>query len=143
MSKQESLERSLGYNLKRTQHRLRRRMDEALKACGLSTAQNAVLAALKAQPDMTNADLANAAFITPQSMQSVLAGLEAAGYVVRRQDDHHGRRQLARLTQAGEEMAQKGKQAILQVEEALANAVSPLSEDEALALLHRLQNALD
>ncbi|MEQ5775169.1 winged helix-turn-helix transcriptional regulator [Thalassospira sp. NFXS8] len=143
MIKQGSLERSLGYNLKRTQHRLRRRMDEALKSCGLSTAQNAVLAALMAQPDMTNADLANAAFITPQSMQSVLAGLETAGYVVRRQDDHHKRRQLARLTPSGEELALQGRAAIVQVEEALAKAVAPLSEDEALALLYRFQKALD
>lgn len=143
MIKQYSLERSLGYNLKRTQHRLRRRMDEALKACGLSTAQNAVLAALMTQPDMTNADLANAAFITPQSMQSILAGLEAAGYVVRRQDDRHGRRQLARLTPSGEAKALQGRQATAQIEAALAKAVSPLSEDEALALLYRIQKTLD
>lgn len=143
MVKQYSLERSLGYNLKRTQHRLRRRMDEALKACGLSTAQNAVLSALMSQPDMTNADLANAAFITPQSMQSVLAGLETAGYVVRRQDDRHGRRQLARLTPSGEDKALQGRQAAAQIEAALANAVSPLSEDEALALLYRIQKTLD
>lgn len=142
MLKQGSLDRSLGYNLKRTQHRLRRRMDEALKACGLSTAQNAVLAALMAQPDMTNADLANAAFITPQSMQSVLAGLEVAGHVVRRQDDHHGRRQLARLTTSGEAMALQGRQATAQIEAALAKATAPLSEGEALALLYRLQKTL-
>lgn len=143
MIKQYSLDRSLGYNLKRTQHQLRRRMDEALKACGLSTAQNAVLSALMTQPDMTNADLANAAFITPQSMQSVLAGLEEAGYVVRRQDDRHGRRQLARLTPSGEAMAVQGQQATVQIEEALAKAISPLSEDDALGLLYRLQKTLN
>ncbi|PHS30388.1 MAG: MarR family transcriptional regulator [Methylophaga sp.] len=142
MIKQDSLDRSLGYNLKRTQHRLRRRMDEVLKACGLSTAQNAVLAALIAQPDMTNADLAHAAFITPQSMQSVLAGLEVAGYVVRRQDDRHGRRQLARLTPSGEAMALQGRQATVPIEAALVKAISPLSKDEALALLYRLQKTL-
>ncbi|WP_077340166.1 MarR family winged helix-turn-helix transcriptional regulator [Pseudocolwellia agarivorans] len=143
MIKQYSLDRSLGYNLKRTQHRLRRRMDETLKACGLSTAQNAVLSALMAQPDMTNADLANAAFITPQSMQSVLAGLEKAGYVVRRQDEQHGRRQLARLTPSGEALALQGRQTIVDIETALTKATAPLSEDEALALLYRLQEALD
>ncbi len=118
-------------------------MDEALKACGLSTAQNAVLAALMVQPDMTNADLANAAFITPQSMQTILAGLEIAGYVVRRQDDNHGRRQLARLTPSGEALAMQGRQETASIEAIIAKAISPLSEEEFLALLYRLQDALD
>jgi len=139
----DALERSLGYNLKRTQHLLRRRMDEALRDCGLTTAQNAVLAALGAKPDQTNADLASAAFITPQSMQAVLAGLEAAGHVERRSDDSHGRRQLARLTPSGEALAQQGREATAQIEATLAAATAPLSEAEALALMHRLQRALD
>lgn len=143
MSNEDFLEYSLGYNLKRVQHRLRRKMDDALKSCGLTAAQNAVLSSLKARPDQTNSDLATAAFITPQSMQAVLAGLEKAGHVERRSDEDHGRRQLARLTKSGERLAQQGQQATEQVEQLLTDAAGPCSKSDALALLRRLQHALD
>ena len=54
-------------------------MDEALRPLGLSPAQYAVLAELNVRPDQTNADLADRAFITPQSMQGVLARLRGQG----------------------------------------------------------------
>lgn len=142
MSTNNHTERSLGYNLKLAQHRLHRRMEEALKPTGLSLAQYAVLSALKIQPDQTNADLANAAFITPQSMQSVLSKLEKIGHVIRKQDEKHGRRQLARLTSSGEDLVIKGKCAVTQVEEDFVRSVHPLSLSDVLDFFHRLQQAM-
>lgn len=142
MSTTEGPEQYLGYNLKRAQHRLHRRMEDALRDCGLTSAQFAVLASLSACPDQTNADLANAAFITPQSMQSVLSKLEDAGHVVRQQDERHGRRQLARLTPSGEALTQQGNRAAEQVEKELIGALHPLSLNDALDMLHRLQRAM-
>ena len=132
----------LGYNLKRAQHRLHRRMEEALRSCGLTSAQYAVLSSLRAQPDQANADLASAAFITPQSMQSVLSKLEDAGHVARQPDERHGRRQLARLTSSGEVLAQQGNRAADQVEKELARAMHPLALSDVLEMLHRMQRAM-
>ncbi len=132
----------LGYRLKLAQHALHRRMDEALKPLGLSPAQYAVLAELNVRPDQTNADLAERAFITPQSMQGVLAGLETLGLVIRRQDSHNGRRQMARLTETGHATASAANQAILCVESRLEAAVAPTALADAVQLMERLHNAM-
>lgn len=132
----------LGYRLKLAQHALHRRMEEALKPLGLSPAQYAVLAELNVRPDQTNADLAVRAFITPQSMQGVLARLEAVGYVERRQDSRHGRRQLARLTNEGHQKAKAANIAVGRVNSELEAVIAPTDLQEVLALLSRLHSAM-
>ncbi|MBJ3777361.1 MarR family winged helix-turn-helix transcriptional regulator [Acuticoccus mangrovi] len=132
----------LGYRLKLAQHALHRRMEEALRPLGLSPAQYAVLAELNARPDQTNADLAERAFITPQSMQGVLTKLEGSGLVERRQDARHGRRQLARLTGEGRLKAEAANAAVMRVEDLLEAAVHPACVQDAVDLMNRLHNAM-
>lgn len=132
----------LGYRLKLAQHALHRRMEEALKPLDLSPAQYAVLAELNVRPDQTNADLAERAFITPQSMQGVLARLETRGLVERKQDSQHGRRQLARLTAKGRTHASAANIAVMRVETVLEAAVAPNRLEEALSMMERLHNAM-
>lgn len=132
----------LGYRLKLAQHALHRRMEEALKPLGLNPAQYSVLAELNARPDQTNASLAERAFITPQSMQGVLAKLEESRLVERQQDAHHGRRQLARLTPEGRAKAKAANAKIMRVEEALEAAVPPDTVKDAVALMERLHSAM-
>lgn len=132
----------LGYRLKLAQHALHRRLEEALKPLGLNPAQYAVLAQLNARPDQTNADLAERAFITPQSMQGVLAKLEGWKLVERRQDAHHGRRQLARLTPKGRLKAETANAEVMRIEEVLEAAVSPDTVTDAVDLMNRLHNAM-
>lgn len=129
----------LGYLLKQAQHALQRQMEEALKPLGLTPAQYAVLVALRSTPDQTNADLAEAAFLTPQSMQGVLAKLETAGLVQRRPDQNHGRRQLARVTSAGLDLATKADKTVNGIEARLADAAAPLPVDQVYAALLRLR----
>ncbi|MDQ0507537.1 MarR family winged helix-turn-helix transcriptional regulator [Xanthobacter agilis] len=107
-------------------------MEEALKPLGLNPAQYAVLAELDARPDQTNADLAERAFITPQSMQGVRAKLEESRLVERRQDVRHGRRQLARLTPEGHVKAEAANAEVMRVEEVLEAAVHPDAIQDAL-----------
>ncbi len=132
----------LGYRLKLAQHALHRRMEEVLKPLALSPAQYAVLAELNVRPDQTNADLAERAFITPQSMQGVLARLETQGLVERRQDSHHGRRQLARLTAKGHASAKAANIAMMGVETTLEAAIAPNTLDDALSMMARLHSAM-
>lgn len=134
--------RLLGYRLKLAQHALHRRMDDALRPLGLSPAQYAVLAELNARPDQANADLAERAFITPQSMQGVLKGLEQAGLVERRQDSQHGRRQLARLTESGHRTADAANIVVMQVEIRLQAAVAPSELPAALQMMERMHKAM-
>jgi DNA-binding MarR family transcriptional regulator len=132
----------LGYKLKLAQHALHRRIEEALRPLGLSPAQYAVLAELNVRPDQSNAGLADRAFITPQSMQGVLARLETMGLVERRQDVHHGRRQLARLTAAGHARAEIANVEVMRVEEQLEAAVLPDGLQHAIGLMDRLLRAM-
>ena len=132
----------LGYRLKLAQHAFHRRMEDALRRLDLTPAQYAVLTALAEKPDQTNADLAVWAFIAPQSMQGVLAKLEASRLVERRQDITHGRRQLARLTDAGRDRFKAAQKVVLRIEAALEAAVPPLSSKEAVALMARLHDAM-
>jgi hypothetical protein len=62
----------VGYNLKITQHRLRQRLDAELAQFGITAPQNAVLLEIAGNPRVSNADLARAAFVTPQTMQGIL-----------------------------------------------------------------------
>jgi DNA-binding MarR family transcriptional regulator len=63
--------------------------------------QHAVLKRLDKGGSATTADLARAELITPQAMGGLVAALEEAGYVVRRDDADDARRRLVALTAAG------------------------------------------
>lgn len=62
--------------------------------------QHAVLKRLE-HGGATTADLARAELITPQAMGGLVATLEEAGYVARREDSTDARRRLVTLTPSG------------------------------------------
>lgn len=63
--------------------------------------QWSVLKRLEADGPATSADLARGETMTAQSMGAIVAALETAGYVKRRDDARHGRRRLVSMTAAG------------------------------------------
>lgn len=97
----ERVARRLGYALKRAQHALRTRMDDAMRRLGLTAPQYAVLTAVELEAGISNARLARAAFVTPQTMQGILANLEREGFLVREPDPSHGRILRTALTPRG------------------------------------------
>jgi DNA-binding MarR family transcriptional regulator len=124
----------IGYLLKIVQHRLRLRLEAALAETGASPSQNAALLAVMSNPRISNAALARAAFVTPQSMQSMLVTLERDELIVRTPHPKHGRIIMTELTEKGRLAAQLGMVAAETVErQMLAN----LTDDEA-AILRRL-----
>ncbi len=78
-------------------------MDRALRDVVMTTAQYSALSALEAAPGLWGAELARRSFVTPQTMNAILAKLESAGLVVRRPHPTHGRVLQACLTKLGEE----------------------------------------
>jgi DNA-binding MarR family transcriptional regulator len=81
----------VGYLVKQLQHALRCQMDKELRAIQLSTAQYALLSAIDAQPDSSGADLARRCFITPQSINGIISGLEQSKLISRTASVEHGR----------------------------------------------------
>ncbi len=73
----------VGYLLKQVQSVLRARLDETLARHGFSAAQYVSLNLLAENSGMSGAALARAAFVTPQTMQGILDGLEKNGHITR------------------------------------------------------------
>lgn len=127
--------RRFGYAVKRTQHALRMRMDDVLRPLQLTTPQYAVLCAVEAEAGMSNARLARAAFVTPQTMHGLLTNLEKAEMIVRDADPGHGRILRTRLTDRGRSALARAHRAVGEVEAVMADSLG--SADSA-----RLTDAL-
>jgi DNA-binding MarR family transcriptional regulator len=126
----------IGYNLKITQHRLRQRLEAELAPLGITAAQNAVLLAIAGNPRISNAELARAAFVTPQTMQAILVNLERGGLIARTPHPEHGRVIMTELTAAGRKAVADGAKAADAVERRM---LSKLSADEARVLCELLK----
>ncbi|KKB64646.1 MarR family transcriptional regulator [Robbsia andropogonis] len=140
MSKEKTAPRTggdwIGYNLKITQHRLRQRLDAELGQLGITAPQNAVLLAVANNPRISNAELARAAFVTPQTMQAILVNLERGGLIVRSPHPEHGRVIMSELTTNGKRAVADGAKAADAVERQM---LSGLSAEEAQILCDLLK----
>jgi DNA-binding MarR family transcriptional regulator len=77
---------------------LSRRLREQADVGDLTSAQKSVLLRLERDGPMTGSALARAEAMRPQSMGSIIAALEAAGYVAGAPDPSDGRQTLISLT---------------------------------------------
>jgi DNA-binding MarR family transcriptional regulator len=73
------------------------------KADDITASQTAVLGRLVRDGAQAAADLARAEGVRPQSMGATVQALEDAGLVVRESDPNDGRRQVVRVTPAGQD----------------------------------------
>jgi DNA-binding MarR family transcriptional regulator len=124
----ESVAKRFGYALKRAQHALRMSMDSALRPLTLTTPQYAVLCAIEAEPGISNARLARAAFVTAQTMQGVLSNLERDELLRRLPDPAHGRILRSELTARGRNLLARAHMAVRAVEDKM---VASLGEQAA------------
>jgi DNA-binding MarR family transcriptional regulator len=129
------LDGRVGYELKRAQHALRLAMDEALRGLGVTTPQYAALSALAEEPGLSNAQLARRSFVTPQTMNQILAKLDVGGLVKRRGHPEHGRVLQVYLTTAGDRLHEECAWRVAAVEERM---VSGLTREDRLRLLESL-----
>ena len=133
----------VGYNLKITQHRLRQRLDAELAQFGITAPQNAVLLEIAGNPRVSNADLARAAFVTPQTMQGILVNLEREGLIVRTPHPEHGRVIMTELTEAGQKAVAAGTRAADVVERQMLSALSAKEAKLLRDMLKRCAAALE
>lgn len=128
---QDELDLSVGYVLKRVQAALRAAMDAALREHGLTTPQYACLELLDQRPGLSNADLARGAFVSRQSMNVVLRGLEESGLVERPAQAAQGRALPVRLTADGRERLRRAHADVFEIERRMVGVLDP----ERVALL--------
>lgn len=75
------------YLVKRLETRSRMLLDESLAKIGLTAGQYTTLSLLGRHKEVSSADLARQALITPQSMSEVIAALEKRGWIERRSSE--------------------------------------------------------
>ena len=109
-------ERAVGYLVKRVQQSLRRRCDAALRPTGVSMAQYAAMRALADHPDASASELSRLCFVTRQSLQDLLAGLRAAGFVKDANRPPRGRARSLELTPTGAKRLAAAHTAVMGVE---------------------------
>lgn len=126
------LDTAVGYVLKEAASALRGAMDAALRPLGLTVPQYACLELLGQRPGLSNADLARGAFVTRQSMNVVLQGLEARGLVTRPATAPHGRQLPTELTAAGRTELRAASTAVRAVEVRMCAGLSPARQRELL-----------
>ncbi len=131
---------SVGYQLKRVQHALRLRMDEVLREVGLTTPQYAVLSVLEDSPGLSGAALARRSFVTPQTMNMIVAKLEDAGLIARSPHPEHGRVLQAYLTDEGRELVTGAHEVVEAVE---GRMLSGLGLEERIRLAETLNGLSD
>ncbi|MFI0710351.1 MarR family winged helix-turn-helix transcriptional regulator [Streptomyces inhibens] len=129
----------VGYLLKRTQAALRGAMDKVLREHGLTVPQYATLELLALHPGMSNADLARATFVTRQSGNVVLRGLQEAGLITRPATADHGRARPARLAEEGNARLA----AVYAIEQRMVEAIPAQRLAVLLADLDRMAAALE
>ncbi len=124
-----------GYALKRAQHALRVSMDDALRPLALTTPQYAVLSAIEAETGMSNARLARAAFVTPQTMHGLLTNLEKAALLARDADPAHGRVLRTRLTVRGRKVLAEAHRAVAAIEDRMIASLGATASTRMTAAL--------
>lgn len=142
MSSAEGLRSGLAFLLKRAQHSFRTRVDDQLRHLKLTAPQFAVLAAVNADAGISNAELARLAFVTPQSMQGILAGCERAGLLTRKPDPQHGRILRSTLTREGRKVFREASQRVDEVERLIYDSVGEENVVRFGEMLTRCANRL-
>jgi len=134
-----ALESNLGYQLKHLQSVLRSRMDEALRPLSLSTPQYVCLEQLRRRPGASNSELARGGFVTRQTMNTVLRGLQDRELVTRPAKAESGRALPTSLTATGEELLD---QAVTRIDTITARMLSPLDETTRAVVAEALDRCI-
>jgi DNA-binding MarR family transcriptional regulator len=126
------VEHAVGYVLKQAAVALRNAMDVALRPMRLTVPQYACLELLGQRPGLSNAELARGAFVTRQSMNVVLRGLEERGLVTRPETAPHGRELPTALTEAGREHLRAASAAVRDVQKTMCAGLTPAQQQALL-----------
>lgn len=138
------VESAVGYVLKQAAVTLRNALDVALRPLHLTVPQYACLELLGQRPGLSGAELARGVFVTRQSMNLVLRGLEERGLVTRPATAPHGRELPTELTPAGRDHLDAASTAVLAVQTTMCAGLTPARQQVLLetlaACIHNLSD---
>ncbi|GGK76767.1 MarR family winged helix-turn-helix transcriptional regulator [Mangrovihabitans endophyticus] len=123
---------AVGYVLKQAAVALRTAMDAALRPLGLTVPQYSCLELLGQRPGLSNAELARGTFVTRQSMNVVLRGLQDRGLVNRPAVAARGRELPTELTTAGRAQLQTASMAVRAVQNRMCRTLTAAQQQALL-----------
>ena len=115
----------VGYLVYRVERRLRKRLDDAVSAAGVTTTEYVTLSVLRARDGLSCAQLARWAFVTPQAMNLVVSALERRGLVKRQPDPSHRRVLRASVTAKGRKVLDRCDRAMDRIEADMLQRLAP------------------
>jgi DNA-binding MarR family transcriptional regulator len=132
----------IAYVVGRLDRALRREIGALVAPHGLTVPQYTTLSVLRDKSGLSNAQLARRSYVTPQSMNEVIAVLERDGFVERSPSANHGRVLETTVTAEGLEVLARCDAAVNEMElRMLADLGQPEREQLLKALtdcVHRL-----
>lgn len=93
--------------LNQANHAVRSRLDATLADIEMTAIQYTVLSVIGARAGLSSAELSRRFFVTPQTMNELIAALERRGFIVRKADPANRRILRMDVTVAGREMLAK------------------------------------
>ena len=129
----------ISYVVGRLDRALRREIGALVAPHGLTVPQYTALSILRDRGGLSNAQLARRSYVTPQSMNEVIAKLERDGLVARSPAANHGRILEMTLTPAGREVLQRCEDAVCAME---SRMLADLDDDARSQLLKALTDCV-
>ncbi len=137
------LDARLGSYIHRVDQKLMAVKLAALRESNLTVPQYSALYGIADAPGISAAALARVCSVKPQSMGTVLQGLERAGLIERRTHEWHRNVVEARLTEAGTRALEIADEAASAVEQRLLDHFSAAEKESFVAYLERCGEELD
>lgn len=128
------------YLLTQASKGLKKRMEQALSELAVTTMQYTVLSIVRDRQPLSSSELSRRFFVTPQTMNEVVAGLEKMGLLSRSEDPANRRILSVRLTDAGQKLVVKCEAMVDRLE---AEAFGVMSKTELKNLRNSLRAVLD
>ena len=129
----------LSYVVGRLDRALRKEIGALVAPFGLTVPKYTALSILRDRPGLSNAQMARRSYVTPQSMNEVLASLESDGLIVRAPAANHGRVVEVALSERGYGVLAACDRAVTHMENAM---LADLDDGEREQLLHALVNCV-
>ncbi len=136
------LDEAVGYVLKQATTALRAAMESVLRPLELTVPQYSCLEVLDQRPGLSSSELARATFVTRQSMNLVIHGLQQRGLLTRAAVAGHGRALPTALTAAGRAQLRAASVAIRTIEKRMLAPLTPSAQQRLLADLAVCATAL-
>jgi len=129
----------ISYVVGRLDRALRREIAALVAPHGLTVPQYTALSILRDRAGLSNAQLARRSYVTPQSMNEVIASLERDGLVARSPAANHGRVLEMTLTDAGRDVLARCDAAVNEMENRM---LADLDAEERAQLLTALKDCV-